>query len=339
MVQTKEWNKNNNYVIHSDGRVYSKTKKRFLKARDSNGYQSCTLQDNTRKKPVSIRLHRVIAETFCENKEPEIFKIVDHIDGNRNNNDATNLRWTDGKGNAENVGNLSFNIRTVIQYDMKDKYIATYSSASDAYKATGCSQGTITHCCGGRSKFATGKDNQRYIWKYNELFDKLEIPKDSKKISGYDGYFITKDGKVYSSHIKRFMKLQTNKDGYIRINLKKNKEKCHYSVHSLVLEAFGEKPDTSDIIEINHKDGVRSNNTLENLEYVTKSENVKHSMYVLGNKTCRKVEMYNLDTKETIKEFPSIRRAAIHVDRSSSHVGNVCQGLKRQCAGYGFRYI
>lgn len=47
-------------------------------------------------------IHRLIAELFVDNPNPDKYNIVDHIDGNKLNNSPTNLRWTDLKGNANN---------------------------------------------------------------------------------------------------------------------------------------------------------------------------------------------------------------------------------------------
>ena len=47
-------------------------------------------------------IHRLIAQLFVHNPNPEKYKIVDHIDGNKLNNDPSNLRWTDVKGNMNN---------------------------------------------------------------------------------------------------------------------------------------------------------------------------------------------------------------------------------------------
>lgn len=47
-------------------------------------------------------IHRLIAELFVENPNPNEYNVVDHIDGNKLNNNPTNLRWTNQKGNCNN---------------------------------------------------------------------------------------------------------------------------------------------------------------------------------------------------------------------------------------------
>ena len=63
--------------------------------------------------------------------------------------------------------------------------------------------------------------------------------------------------------------------GYKRVILSKDKNRVHYFVHRLVAAAFiGERPDDA---QVNHKDGVKSNNHIDNLEYLTGVENMKHA--------------------------------------------------------------
>lgn len=80
----------------------------------------------------------------------------------------------------------------------------------------------------------------------------------------------------------RVLRLRKNGNGYMRITLYVDGKERSHVVHRLVCEAFiGKRPDGK---EVNHINGVRDDNRAENLEWVTKSENKKHSIRVLGNK-------------------------------------------------------
>jgi len=135
------------------------------------------------------------------------------------------------------------------------------------------------------------------------------------------------------------MKLQTNKDGYIRINLFKDGKKTHYSINKLVAYAFiTDKPENYEKLQVNHIDGNKSNNNIQNLEYVTSQENYLHSSRVLLN-GCKEVQMLDYKTGELLKTFPSLVMTAKHVNRSSGFISNVCRGKKNSCAGYKFKYV
>ena len=72
------------------------------------------------------------------------------------------------------------------------------------------------------------------------------------------------------------MSLQHDGLGYLQVKLYKNGKPKHWKVHRLVMMAFvGIPPRNS---EVNHKNGNKHDNTLQNLEYVTHEENVKHAV-------------------------------------------------------------
>ena len=83
-------------------------------------------------------------------------------------------------------------------------------------------------------------------------------------------YGITSCGRVYSFQAKRFMKTRFNNNGYERVNLNGTDK----LVHRLVAEAYIDNPDN--LPEVNHKDKNRTNNSVNNLEWCTRQENVEY---------------------------------------------------------------
>ena len=94
------------YIIYSDGRVYSNSSNKFLKGDiNHDGYHTVTLYykgDNKAKK-----VHRLVAEAFIPKIEGKDY--VNHIDGNKDNNDVSNLEWCTVYENNLHARNMGLN--------------------------------------------------------------------------------------------------------------------------------------------------------------------------------------------------------------------------------------
>lgn len=96
-------------------------------------------------------------------------------------------------------------------------------------------------------------------------------------VKGYEGiYSITSDGEVfsYASGTKYKRKLVPDKNGYLTVNFNVLGVVSCKKVHRLVAEHFIPNPENKG--QVNHKNGIKSDNTLANLEWVTNSENIAH---------------------------------------------------------------
>ena len=110
----------------------------------------------------------------------------------------------------------------------------------------------------------------------------IEIWKD---IKGYDGdYQISNLGRIKSLMFGKEKILKSRKDtnGYYGVVLYKNHKKYSKRIHRLVLENFN-PIENMDKLEVNHKDGIKSNNILENLEWCDRLKNERHA-YEIGLK-------------------------------------------------------
>lgn len=121
-----------------------------------------------------------------------------------------------------------------------------------------------------------------------------------KDILGYEGqYSVTKDGKVYSHKRKRFLK-PANLKSYQRVKLRdsNNNQKINNKlVHRLVAQAYISNPNNK--LEINHKNSIRDDNRVDNLEWATRSENNQHA-WTYGNKVFKITEKYLDAVKKNI---------------------------------------
>lgn len=93
----------------------------------------------------------------------------------------------------------------------------------------------------------------------------------------YD-YLITEDGRVYATHLKKYLSPYDNGIGYLAVKLKmKNPygKRRQFYLHRLVAIAY--LPNPLGLPDVNHKDGDKSNNHISNLEWSTEKENLKHA--------------------------------------------------------------
>lgn len=109
---------------------------------------------------------------------------------------------------------------------------------------------------------------------------------ETRPIPDWPRYVCDREGNVFSLKAKsgavRPMKARLSNSGYMFVHLRKPGKDGGQFVHRLVLRAWtGDSPDKPDV---NHKNGDRLDNRLENLEWVTPKENQQHSIHVLGNK-------------------------------------------------------
>lgn len=95
-LKIKPFEKDNDYLVYSDGRIWSNKSNRFLKSSMRGQYLSVGLVIN--KKKMRYDLHRILAETFIPN--PNNLLQVNHIDENKLNNSLDNLEWVSAKDNA-----------------------------------------------------------------------------------------------------------------------------------------------------------------------------------------------------------------------------------------------
>lgn len=99
-------------------------------------------------------------------------------------------------------------------------------------------------------------------------------------IEGSDNYLAREDGKIIGK-TGTVLKENTTTGGYLCVSVKIDGKFVTKRVHRLIAETFLDNP--LNLPEINHKDGDKTNNAVSNLEWVTSSENKRHSVDVLGN--------------------------------------------------------
>jgi len=118
------------------------------------------------------------------------------------------------------------------------------------------------------------------IWKPVKNYEGLYEVSNFGRVKALSRKWVTGWNNVTRAHSEFLLKPRTTRAGYLAVTLSKNKKASHHSVHRLVLQAFCGNSD----LDCNHRDGVKTNNYLENLEYCTTRENILHA-YKIGLKS------------------------------------------------------
>ena len=161
-----------------------------------------------------------------------------------------------------------------------------------------------------------------------------------KDIVGYEKFYqVSNLGRVRSfprnGTIKEERVLKPNKvGGYLQVTLQKHKNRKYKKVHRLVAETF--IPNLENKREVNHIDGNKTNNCVENLEWVTTSENQLHSNYVLKH-NLKPILQYDLNGT-FIKEWEAIMIASKELNIFGSNITECCRGRRKTAGRYIWRY-
>lgn len=162
---------------------------------------------------------------------------------------------------------------------------------------------------------------------------------DLKGFENCTDYTIYSDGRIYSKKSERFLKPSKDTKGYYYLDIRGKGAiyKCP-KIHRLVMLAFYDKNDVKE--QINHKDGDKSNNDIENLEYVTNKENRQHAIKnKLKDEYDYGIAQYDLNGN-LLKTFNTGREALIYMGKNPNNGGNIgrcIRGNRKTAYGYVWR--
>lgn len=189
----------------------------------------------------------------------------------------------------------------------------------------------------------------------------MEIWKD---IKGYEGlYQVSSLGRVKSlkrefysgmnyqlkkSYPERILKKRYTKTGYVYVGLSKKGDVRKFKVHRLVAMAFLPNPHNKSCVD--HTNGVRDDNRLENLRWVDASQNMRNPHTVKSvarakmgennpmKKKCRPVQQIDFETGKIIAEYAGVKEAARRLSTDSGDISRCCNGKKLKHKGFVFRF-
>lgn len=207
------------YIVYSDGRVYNTLSHRYINPYMANGFLQVNLY--YKGKGHTKYVHRLVAEIFLYNKKLTRYCVVSHVDGNKLNNNLSNICLDDRM--AEMLPNEAI-----------------------------------------------------------------------KKVKGFDQYYISNLGRVFvidnhgdiNCNKHRLILQSKDRYGYLRVTIRNNEGKEIFAtVHRLVAQAFIPNPHNKPTV--NHRDEVKTNNCVDNLEWMTMKEQQNYGKLSTTEKRAR----------------------------------------------------
>lgn len=333
------------YWITNFGRCLSKKTSKELKLHINDGYYKVNLYDinHDNKK---FRIHHLVYITFKNDYDNK--NIIDHIDGNKLNNNLNNLRCTSQSNNIKNAyknNDKMYQKNKIEIYDLENNLIKEVESTEEARIFLNLkNKSPISNCLKGKYKTTGG-----YILKYkDENITQYDINKYIKNIEEYkslgiidnkdfSNYLINQNGEIINTkYNNRKVKSFIEENGYLTVHLYyDNKNKKFFKLHRLVAKIFldnGDKYYNNDNYVVNHKDKNKLNNDINNLEWITQKENTIHGKG-------KKIAQINIKTNETIKLFDTITDAYKELNKPwNSLISKVCLGQKARNSIYGYKW-
>lgn len=286
-----------NYIINKEGTIKNIKLGTTMRPSYVNNkpklYPIVHLNNPTKTK---CRVHRLVAQTFIPN--PNNKPQADHIDRDIKNFNADNLRWATSKENRKNQKTPEKNDGNAISIivTFEDGTEKEYRCAADACKEHGFLQGKISACIRGKRK---SHHDCKFRLKLQQdiLENEIWTPILTTELKN-KGWNVSNLGHVKDTcgRIKKGTITE-----YYRVNIGGKR----YAVHRLVLESFKGKSSDPNKTQVNHINEIKLDNRLENLEWVTSSENTIHS---LGKKFIK------CKNNKIIKKFNTVSEAANDID-------------------------
>lgn len=166
-----------------------------------------------------------------------------------------------------------------------------------------------------------------------------------RQIDGHPKHEVSDLGNIRNKKTGRIMKQFVNSRGYKVLMIDGAAER----VHRLVAKAFIPTEDYS--LDVNHIDGNKTNNTIKNLEWCTRSDNIRHafknglsqsnlndSSRRLGNNVMKEKTSRAVEVIETGVTYPSIKECAKEIGGFRVSISNCCHGKSKTHRGLHFRF-
>lgn len=321
------------YNISDNGLIKNKNDKIMKYTLTGDGYHRISITHTPTKRKTYL-VHRLVAITFIIN--PKNKKTINHIDGNKTNNITSNLEWASHSENTQhcyNKLNPNKRCKSVLQCDKNWNIIQEFKSIADASRITDTHVVGIAQCC---RKQKHRMNAGGFKWKFKDNLKKDINISTFVPVYKFNKYLINTKGHIYSKKYRHLLS-PSIKGGYYQVNLYTNntKKKVTKKLHILVAETFLDKPKKGNIV-VNHKDLNKLNNSLNNLEYITQSENRLH---YFNTSDCSKTVYQIIENEKLVIEYDSVKDAAKELNFNKDYIYNACIGRQLTYKGYKWSYL
>jgi hypothetical protein len=308
------------YWVSSAGEVHNG--KIVLKSWVNKGAEYVNLCTPSGKSTKAI--HKIMIDSFRGVEEGN----VTHLNGDSLDNRLENLeRLPVGVHGVVYHPNYGNGDRKVCQLDENGNITKIWDSQIEAADHFGLTN-SIYLCCNDPKRTFAGLH-----WKYAD--------QDLKK--SLEWFTVTFKSETYTVCWEGFL---ISKRGAVTKGSGKNDSYLSYRgqfVHDIIATAFWKKPrdkrHPNQKYEVNHIDGNKHNNNADNLEWVTQSENSKHSFHVLqGGISSQSIPVICIDKKGNETRYISMTDAETKTGVQRLCIRNVCKGIQKESKGLYFRY-
>lgn len=150
-----------------------------------------------------------------------------------------------------------------------------------------------------------------------------------RNIKEFDNYFVSNQGRIMNGKTGRILRPADDGHGYEQVCLSKNGQRTMKRISRLVGEAFIDNP--NELETINHIDQDKRNNKVDNLEWLSRGDNVRYSL-------AKPVEQYDLFSGELLATYPSANAVERLTGYYQGNISKVCRGQYKKAYGYIWKY-
>lgn len=328
-----------NYYVSSAGRICNALFKRMLEQSvNKAGYKVVSLSQGrddeakyTTRTSKSIYAHRIVACAFFG--KPLENQTVDHINQHRSDNRTVNLRWASRSEQSRNRENPKKHIcLKLISTCLTSGEQTVFRTAGEAASFLKLSLGLdlknstirkyISRCIVGNSPYMDR------IFEYDILLPTGDI----RESPSYPGTMISSCG-MFKNPGGYWRFGHENAFGYLLAKI----NDVQVLVHRLVLEAIRESCPSLEQTHVNHINGEKKNNCVNNLAYTTPKENAQHAMETNLNPSRKSVVGTHILSGVT-KTYVSMVSAERETKCAHQSISKCCKGKQKTCKGYTWRF-